>query len=91
MLHSVQIVQILDLHLCLEESQSACPLCLQIVVMIVGHHLLRCLHLYFLLDWFHFDIEFAVRLPRPLPLIYMTVFLYFGLSFWCHVLCFFLL
>ena len=55
----------------------------------VGHHLLRCLHLYFLLDWFRFDIEFAMRLPRPLPLIFMMVFMYSGLSFWCHVFCFF--
>ena len=84
-----EIVQILDLHLYLEESQSTCPLYLQIVVMIVGHHLFRCLYLYFVLDWFYFYIEFAVRLLGPLPLIFMMVFLYFGLSFWCHVLCFF--
>jgi hypothetical protein len=84
MLHSLQIVQILDLHLCLEESLNACLLCLQIVVMIVDHHLLRCLHLYFLLDWFHFYIEFVVRLPGPLPLIFMMVLLSFGLNdfFW---------
>jgi hypothetical protein len=29
-----------------------------------------------MLDWFHFDIEFAMRLLGPLPLIIMMVFLY---------------
>jgi hypothetical protein len=81
MLHFLQIDQILDLLLCLVEYLSVGPLCLQVVVMIVGHHLLRCLHLYFLWDWYHFFIGFAVRLPGPLPLIFMMVFLFSGLSF----------
>jgi hypothetical protein len=42
-LHSLQIVQILDLVLCLVESLKASPLNLDIEVMIVCQHLLRCL------------------------------------------------
>ena len=62
-------------------SLNTCPLCLQAVVMIVVHHLLRCLHLYFLQYWCYFFIGFAMRLPRPLPLIFMMVFLLSRLSF----------
>jgi hypothetical protein len=47
MLHFLQIVQILDVVFCLEKS-------LNIAVMIVCHHLLRWLLLYFLQDCGHF-------------------------------------
>jgi hypothetical protein len=40
-LHSLQIVQILDLVLCLVKSLNGGPLCLDLKVMIVCHHLLR--------------------------------------------------
>jgi hypothetical protein len=54
MLHSLQIVQILDLIFYLVKSLNEGPLCLDVVLMIVCYHLLRCLHLYFLRDWCHF-------------------------------------
>jgi hypothetical protein len=65
-LHSLQIVQILDAVLVLVKSLNA-------VVMIVC--LLRCLLLHFLRDCYHlyFQSCFAVKLPGPLPLISMMV------------------
>jgi hypothetical protein len=77
-LHSLQIVQILDVVLDLVKS-------LNVVVMIVCLHLLRCLLLHFLRDCYHlyFHSRFAVRLPGPRPLISMMVSLLSGLSiFW---------
>ena len=56
-LHSLQIVQILDLVLCLVKSLNTSPLSLDIVVTIVCQHLLRCLLLYFLQDLCHFYIH----------------------------------
>jgi hypothetical protein len=79
-LHSLQIVQILDAVLVLVKSSNA-------VVMIVC--LLRCLLLHFLRDCYHlyFRSCFAVRLPGPLPLISMMVSLSSGLSiFWDAIL-----
>jgi hypothetical protein len=79
-LHSLQIVQILDVVLDLVKS-------LNVVVMIVC--LLRCLFLHFLWDCYHlyFHSCFAVRLPGPLRLISMMVSLSSGLSnFWDAVL-----
>jgi hypothetical protein len=79
-LHSLQIVQILDAVLVLLKS-------LNVVVMIVC--LLRCLLLHFLWDCYHlyFHSCFAVRLPWPLPLISMMVSLSSGLSiFWDAIL-----
>jgi hypothetical protein len=79
-LHSLQIVQILDVVLDLVKS-------LNTVVMIVC--LLRCLLLHLLRDCYHlyFHSCFAVRLPGPLPLISMMVSLSFGLSiFWDAIL-----
>jgi hypothetical protein len=73
---SLEIVQILDVVLVLVKSLNA-------VVMIVC--LLRCLFLHFLRDFYHlyFHSCFAVRLPRPLPLISVMVSLSSGLSiFW---------
>jgi hypothetical protein len=55
--HSLQIVQILDLILYLVKSLNAGPLNLDVVVMIVCQHLLRCLLLYFLWNWCHFYIH----------------------------------
>jgi hypothetical protein len=56
-LHSLQVVQILDLVLYLVKSLNVGPLSLDIVVMIVCQHLLRCLFLYFLRIWCHFYIH----------------------------------
>jgi hypothetical protein len=75
-LHSLQIVQILDAVLILVKSLNA-------VVMIVC--LIRCLLLHFLWDcyYLYFCSYFAVRLPGPLPLISMMVSLSSGLNnFW---------
>jgi hypothetical protein len=54
-----------------------------LAVTIVCHNLLSCLLLYVLWDWCHFYIH-VVRLPGPLPVIFMMVFLSFGLHdfFW---------
>jgi hypothetical protein len=57
MLHSLQIVHILDLILYLVKSLNAGPLSLELAVMIVCQHLLRYLLLYFLQDWCHFYIH----------------------------------
>jgi hypothetical protein len=79
-LHSLQIVQILDAVLVLVKSLNA-------VVMIV--YLLRCLLLHFLRDcyYLYFQSCFVVRLPGPLPLISMIVSLSSGLSiFWDAIL-----
>jgi hypothetical protein len=56
-LHSLQIVQILDLVLCLVKSLNTGHLSLDVVVMIVCQHLLRCLLLYFLRGWCHLYIH----------------------------------
>jgi hypothetical protein len=56
-LHSLQIVQILDLVFCLVKSLNAGLLSLDFVVMIVYQHLLRCLLLYFLRGWCHLYIH----------------------------------
>jgi hypothetical protein len=56
-LHSLQNVQILDLVLYLVKSLNAGPLSLDVVVMIVCQHLLRCLLLYFLWGWCHLYIH----------------------------------
>jgi hypothetical protein len=66
-IHSLQIVQILDAVLYLVKS-------LNFVVMKVCQHLLRCLLLHFLWDCCHlyFHSCFAMRLPGPLPLIFIT-------------------
>jgi hypothetical protein len=79
-LHSLQIVQILDAVLVLVKSSNA-------VVMIVC--LLGYLLLQFLQDCYHlyFRSCFAVRLPGPLPLISIMVSLSSGLSiFWDAIL-----
>jgi hypothetical protein len=79
-LHSLQIVQILDAVLVLVESLNA-------VVMIVCR--LRCLLLHFLWDCYllYFHSCFAVRLLGPLPLISMMVSLSSGLCiFWDAIL-----
>jgi hypothetical protein len=60
-LHSLQIVQILDLVLCLVKSLNAGPLSLDVVVMIVCQHLLRCLLLYFLQGWCHLYIHSSLQ------------------------------
>jgi hypothetical protein len=57
MLHSLQIVQILNLFLCLVKSVNASPLSLGLTMTIVCHNLLSCLLLYFLQDWCHFYIH----------------------------------
>jgi hypothetical protein len=70
-------------NLCLVESFNGGPRSPGLAVTIVCHNLLSCLLLYFLRDWCHFYIH-AVRLPGPLPLIFMMVLLSFGLNnfFW---------
>jgi hypothetical protein len=61
MLHSLQIVQILDLVLYMVKSLSVGPLRLEVVVMIVCQHLFRCLVLYFLRDWCCFYIHYNLQ------------------------------
>ena len=56
-LHSLQIVQILDLVFCLVKSLNVGALSLDFVVTIAYQHLLRCLLLYFLRGWCHFYIH----------------------------------
>jgi hypothetical protein len=80
-LHSLKIVQILDLVLCLVKSLNTGPLSLDVVVMIICHHIVSCLLCTSCgIGAFFHPFRFAVRLPGPLPLVFMMVFLSFGLN-----------
>jgi hypothetical protein len=57
MLHSLQIVQLLDLLLCPMKSLNTGPLSLELAVTIICLNLFRSLLIYFLQDCCHFYIH----------------------------------